>query len=125
MAATLFGCVSNEHENLRPRAVAALDSLLAAYRRMYGTCLTEEVNGGGGDGGGDGEVPLTATTVSVDANPWATPPSPSTAPPLTPDVVMEDASSSQPPNDIRLELARSLTPLLWNVACGPRHRTAQ
>jgi len=39
-AALLFGCVSNEAERLRPRAVAALDSLLGSYLSV----LTQERN---------------------------------------------------------------------------------
>jgi hypothetical protein len=34
-ASTLFGCTVNEDERLRPRAVTALDALLAAYCRVF------------------------------------------------------------------------------------------
>ena len=50
-AALLFGCTTHEDERLRPRAVAALDALLAAYQRWLSTLtqlddtLAKDING--------------------------------------------------------------------------------
>jgi proteasome component ECM29 len=89
-ASLLFGCAANEEETLRPRAVAALDALLAAYCRAYTTTQ-----------------PATTTpkvqTTAVDDNPWS-----QVAVPVAP---TDDSVPRQ-----QRELATTLLPLIWTAS---------
>ena len=89
-ASLLFGCAANEEETLRPRAVAALDALLAAYCRAYtqpATTTTSKVE----------------TTAAVDNNPWS-----QVATPVAP---TDDSLPRQ-----QRELATTLLPLIWTAS---------
>jgi proteasome component ECM29 len=90
-ASLLFGCAANEEEMLRPRAVAALDALLAAYCRMY-TRNKKEVP----------EKPIGAPEVAK--NPW------SQATATTP-------LSSEPRSEVvHQQLSAALLPLIWSAS---------
>ena len=100
-AKVLFGCVRNETEKLRPRAVAALDSLLAAYCRFLETNqspVKKEVH------------------IDLSSNPWA---------------MQTDESLNAKENDSKfVSLASALIPLLWNalqptLPKASRHAAAQ
>lgn len=86
IATLLFGCAANEEEALRPRAVAALDALLAAYCRVYMK-----------------EVEEIFEPLPEAANPWMT----------TPDQSVLTHTKAMAP---RGDLAKALLPLLWSAA---------
>jgi proteasome component ECM29 len=91
-ATLLFGCISNEQETLRPRAVAALDALLAAYSRIHSADAKEAISQS--DSGSD------------TANPWgqiATIPEP----------ILRDQTELLFRQG---QLAKALLPLLWTAS---------
>ena len=90
----LFACAAREHERLRPRAVAALDTLLEAFTRVY---RTEEKTESG-------------DPISIEMeNPWA-------AASTTPLVVENIEGMVDTEQKDRQTVAKSLVPLLWNAA---------
>jgi proteasome component ECM29 len=100
-AKVLFGCVRNETENLRPRAVASLDSLLAAYCRLLET----------------NQAPAKEEIQSdLSGNPWA---------------MQIDESLTENNFEAKfVSLANALIPLLWNALQptfpkASRHAAAQ
>ena len=102
-AKTLFGCVSNEAETLKPRAVAALDSLLAAYCRHLDNIRSSKVD----------------AIVANDqpSNPWA--------------MQVDNSDSAHASIKTQFEgFTKSLLPLLWNalqptLPKASRHAAAQ
>lgn len=82
----MFACATNEAETLRPRAVAALDALLAAYVEIY----TRQ------------EVVVNDSVQDAETNPWAAKASTREA---------AQPSTSQE----RQVLSRALLPLLWSA----------
>jgi proteasome component ECM29 len=90
-ASLLFGCLANEEEALRPRAVAALDALLAAYHRTF---LRDDNTYTGEE-----------TLQEIAPNPWST-----AIPPVSPKSSKSESSTQ------RQELGRSLVPLIWNAS---------
>jgi len=100
-ANVLFGCVRNETENLRPRAVASLDSLLAAYCRLLET----------------NQVPVKEEVqCALSANPWA--------------MQIDDSPSEIKFEAKFVSLANALIPSLWNalqptLPKASRHAAAQ
>ena len=103
-AKLLFGCVSNETETLKPRAVAALDSLLSAYCRLLekSRSVTEEA---------------TDEKNEQSSNPWA--------------VQVEADNGGAVALEVKFAgLTNSLLPLLWNALQptspkASRHAAAQ
>jgi proteasome component ECM29 len=95
-ASTLFGCTSNEEERLRPRAVAALDALLAAYCRACVDVPTKP------------SVDIGAIAPQSKApessNPWLTAQS------------VGNAIKTPSISEGHFVLAKSLVPLLWAAA---------
>ena len=105
-AKTLFGCVSNEAETLKPRAVAALDSLLSAYCKLLEHSQTSDQS--------------KHENVKMDdqaSNPWA--------------MEVETDVTKGVALEVRFEgLTKSLLPLLWNALQpkspkASRHAAAQ
>jgi proteasome component ECM29 len=98
-ASLLFGCASNEIEILRPRAVAALDALLGAYRRVF--LVNKDSNPTGPEPQGDSEA-------AAPSNPWAT--------------TNSDDTLSKPCNGRKnlqrdtQNMVKSLLPLLWSAS---------
>ena len=88
-ATLLFGCAANEQERLRPRAVAALDSLLKSYVRLYSKANDGSVN-----------VP----THSLAENPWAQ------------GTTTEVAGTEPSVATNRSSLLSALLPLIWTAA---------
>jgi proteasome component ECM29 len=88
-ASLLFGCAANEEETLRPRAVAALDALLAAYCRAY---ITQPAT----------TTPKVETT-TVDDNPWS-------------QVATTVAPTDDSVRRQQRELATTLLPLIWTAS---------
>jgi proteasome component ECM29 len=98
-AKMLFGCAPNEEERLRPRAVAALDALLGAYRRAYREASEEKTVVRAGD------------TESGAENPWLNAAAQPGALANVESTISVDRSG----------LARALLPLIWTAAQG--HQT--
>jgi proteasome component ECM29 len=103
-ASLLFQCTACEEERLRPRAVAALDSLLAAYCRA---CIAIPVVKA------QYKEDFLDTGVGVDvkysSNPWLS----------TPTTVPEPLLPVAERDSLRVDgtgLANALLPLLWNAA---------
>ena len=92
-ATLLFGCAANEEEALRPRAVAALDALLAAYCRLY-----QE---------GEDDVVMMEMDAPPVSNPWTT---------AVPDVHIAKRSKATATKLDKTGLAKALVPLLWSSA---------
>ena len=93
-ASLLFGCAANEVENLRPRAVAALDALLGAFCRVY--CQTGEKS----------QESKTEHADDAPLNPWAN------------SVSDVHRNSSGDGNSLLLDkqgLTKAITPLLWSA----------
>ncbi len=88
-ATMLFGCLVNETETLKPRVIAALDSLLATYCRIVAKLLT-------------GSVSLEQFSKISGENPWRM------------QVVPTDEDLSKKRNADNL--SKLLQPLLWNAA---------
>lgn len=97
-ASLLFGCAANEVENLRPRAVAALDALLGAFCRVY--CQ-------GRDKPQDSKSEHANKAVTdAPLNPWAS------------SVSDVHRNSSGDGNSLLLDkqgLTKAITPLLWSA----------
>jgi proteasome component ECM29 len=87
-ATLLFRCAANEHERLRPRAVAALDALLARYVKRFAAVPA---------------APKHSSAASSE-NPWT-----------TGDGTMESSLLSVPTKD-RASLLGALIPLVWSAA---------
>ena len=125
-ATLLFACAAKEHERLRPRAVAALDTLLEAFSRIYTKTkkkvqeqtdhnnslkLDQESTRLGGE-------PMGAMDVEM-VNPWSTTTVNSNT---TNNNITTEITSSLGTNAVddstqdRTSLAKSLVPLLWNAA---------
>jgi proteasome component ECM29 len=100
-ATLLFGCIAAEEEALRPRAVAALDALLAAYCRL--------INLDGSNLGTAAPIVETSdgTVTQADDNPWG-------AVSVVTDATMEDNDTTRKSHQI--ELCKLLLPILWNAA---------
>ena len=126
-ATLLFGCAANEEERLRPRAVAALDALLAAYCRAYTTStsssssLSTKNTSAGNEGSANGEGGFTEAVEVVaegetaeSGNPWLSIDSKSSTPTTT-----GSATTGNSHGAITVDqssLARSLLPLIWSAA---------
>ena len=114
-ASLLFGCAANEEDTLRPRAVAALDALLASYCRTFVTAndtdidavMSEADKNGNGDTSGSGQ-----TLSDVPVNPWGAPSAVSTAEPSTP---LPDQHTTDMSRN-KMQLAAQLMPMLWSAA---------
>ena len=105
-AKTLFGCVSNEAETLKPRAVAALDSLLSAYCKLFEHSQTSDQSKH--DNVKMDDQPLNPWAMEVDTD-------------VTKGVALELGFEG---------LTKSLLPLLWNALQSKspkasRHAAAQ
>ena len=105
----LFGCVGNETETLKPRAVAALDSLLSSYCRLLDSKNIDDTSA---------SSPACSTRGS---NPW-------THPDSLPTIVISKVSKL---SEIDFDgTSKSLLPLLWGAARtsqpkASRHSSAQ
>jgi len=95
IATLLFGCCSNEAESLKPRSVAALDSTLSAYCRLFEN--SKKVTTG---------PPLPSTT---PFNPWAKNDSYDTK-------EIENKIEESLEGDTFEGFSSSILPLLWNAA---------
>lgn len=100
-ASMLFRCASNEEDRLRPRAVAALDSLLSAYCRACPVASVTKIHD---------EVSVTTDLVSI-SNPWLSYESKEQGMISTP----LDTTGDECIFD-RQCLVKSLIPLLWHSA---------
>jgi len=104
-ATLLFGCITGEAEVLRPRAVAALDALLAAYCRRVAYTTTAQAKALSNE-------PTNPTAAIGGNNPWGT---------FTPSSTLEaNTSSNSNSNNTNINstdgLAKKLLPLLWRAA---------
>ena len=100
-ASLLFGCAANEEEVLRPRAVAALDALLAAYCRIYKETDKRSQVVEPESISSNAEAAIYSTL--PEPNPWTT----------------MDVSSSKPSSQsvfIHRQLASALLPLIWTAS---------
>jgi hypothetical protein len=98
-AALLFGCVANEEETLRPRAVAALDALLTAYCRtqaIHEMTSSQDISEGG------------------PANPWSQ---------VT--TSTSNSSSQMEGTSGQNDLAKSLFPLIWTASQHSRPKQSR
>ena len=98
-ASLLFSCASKEHERLRPRSVACLDTLLEAFTRVFSTTPD---SAHGHDAAIQSEAP--------SANPWAAMTNPGKP------KAKSDTRTNK--DDARNILSRALVPLLWNAAAS-------
>jgi len=94
----IFACATNEAETLRPRAVAALDALLAAYVEIYTRQALEEV--------------VDETVHDAETNPWAA---------KSPSGEAAQPSTSRE----RQVLSRSLLPLLWSAGQSSKSKASR
>ena len=104
-ASLLFGCTSYEDERLRPRAVAALDALLAAYQRWLTktpSTTIERIN----TNDFDNVVILPDQQHSDPTNPWAVP---------TPSHVVQEKSAID-----YTGLSNLFRNLLWSAVRRPQ-----
>eukprot|EP00551_Chaetoceros_affinis_P007513 CAMPEP_0203684740 /NCGR_PEP_ID=MMETSP0090-20130426/48190_1 /ASSEMBLY_ACC=CAM_ASM_001088 /TAXON_ID=426623 /ORGANISM="Chaetoceros affinis, Strain CCMP159" /LENGTH=1703 /DNA_ID=CAMNT_0050553919 /DNA_START=614 /DNA_END=5725 /DNA_ORIENTATION=+ len=90
----LFGCLMNETETLKPRAIAALDSLLAAYCKLFEKSSSSNAK-------------VENVVDILQSNPWLQ--------------TAHTTSGNHDPNESQMEfnfdrLSNSLQPLLWNAA---------
>jgi hypothetical protein len=92
MVELLFGCTCYEEERLRPRAVAALDALLGAYRQVWVDTKPDDVS-------------LTSV-----CNPWS---NANGAVSTAASIVSSNGHTVQASD--RYSLGRSLLPLLWTA----------
>lgn len=95
-AALLFGCSAHEEETLRPRAMAALDALLAAYCRVYKADQARAAISGSAMDVDENDEP------QEPENPWAAP--------------AHDQGTLEANSTNFSQLCRSLLPLLWTSA---------
>jgi len=115
-ATLLFGCVANETETLKPRAIAALDSLLSAYCRLFdkqsssssndtSTAILENDNN---------DVVMNS---SEPSNPWQ----------QDKTLYYENCNTTNPTsrNFNFSNLSRSLLPLLWKAAQSSQSKTSR
>jgi hypothetical protein len=106
-AALLFACTTYEEERLRPRAVAALDAMLTAYRRLLSTLMTPvptPIHNGDIPDAAMEEVGTKISDPQVDTmtNPWAVSSS-------------MDIIDQQPTVVNHTSLSHLLRQLLWSV----------
>jgi len=124
-ATLLFGCAANEEERLRPRAVAALDALLAAYCRAYTTSTSSSLStktttagnesSTNGEGGPTEAVEVVAEGETAESgNPWLSINSKSSAPTTTGSATTGNGNGAMTVD--KSSLARSLLPLIWSAA---------
>jgi proteasome component ECM29 len=119
-ASLLFGCASNEEETLRPRALAALDALLAAYCRVYtktgpqknGSSTTDTIYQGDGM---EVDGVTESTTNTEPANPWS---QMTTATPLP--LCLPSESKA-----IQAQLASALLPLIWTASRNSQSKASR
>jgi proteasome component ECM29 len=105
-AALLFACAANEMESLRPRAVAALDALLASYVRLYVSTPTPPVEAADGD-----------STMDIGVhNPWASAAVETVARPSQ--VAATSATEQQ-------LLAQAILPLIWSASRDGRSKSSR
>lgn len=95
-ATLLFGCAAKEEERLRPRAVAALDALLACYSRVY--CIQA------------------ASVPKPSQNPWFSEISSDSA-------IAGDQSTIAPVN--RSRLLSALIPVIWNASQSHQSKSSR
>ncbi|KAL7580750.1 hypothetical protein ACA910_001033 [Epithemia clementina (nom. ined.)] len=112
-ASLLFACAAKEHERLRPRAVAALDTLLEALTRIYKSQDNDAGKASSEVSALSESLPTVNGGAQADVelvNPWATTTIYDNA------KVDNDAAAEAVSAKERLSLAKSLVPLLWNAA---------
>lgn len=105
-AKLLFGCTVNEHEKLRPRAVAALDALLGSYMRVYLTRVPLHLMRESSSGMSEVTEAASKDSTHADGNPWAS----------TIDFATKAHTDTTTLDHIAL--SKALLPLLWTAAQG-------
>ena len=98
IASMLFACVANEKELLRPRAVAALDAFLSAYRQKYCERVVDQ------------EVPANHSDLS---NPWMN---------LSDSETKHNAIS---PSINTHNISKSFIPILWSAASPSKPKASR
>ena len=105
IAVNLFGCCANENDGLQPRAVAALDSVLAAYCRLHKKLANKKAQ------------KQKSNSPSMERNPWGND---------SKEVDVQPHTGNERTYDITFDgFSASLLPLLWNAASNLKPKVSR